>query len=108
MTANVLLHKTNRWSNVLHHWQVRLVTEFTLNPVQKVALDPRFPNLALVMTEAPLDDENIEHAFRNSPEEMDHLVVHIFPDVPGDMSESEIFELAAEELGIRTSEVRTT
>ncbi len=102
MTANFLVHKTKPWSEVLHHWQVRIITGFTLlhSVTPRVEFDSRFPTLALVVTEEPLEEEEIEHAFRNSPEEMEHLALHIFPELPEGVPMNRIFDAASEVLGI--------
>lgn len=102
MTANVIVQKKRPWSEIPHYWQVRLAVEpsLDLDGTLRFAFDPRFPSLALVVTEDALESSTLEEAFQVTPELMEDLALHIFPDLQGDMTDDEIFELASSKLGI--------
>ncbi len=102
MTANIIVHGTKPWIEIPHYWQVRLVADPSIDyDVElRFAFDDRFPHLALIATQDALETENLEHAFCVSPELMKDLSLHVFRDLPSDMTDNQILELASGVLGI--------
>lgn len=102
MTANIIVHSAKPRTEIPHYWQVRLVADPSIDyDVElRFAFDDRFPHLALIVTKDALETENLEHAFCVSPELMKDLSLHVFPDLPGDMTDDKIFEVVSGTLGI--------
>ncbi len=93
-TLTVLKHKTKEWKNVLHHWQVRSLEDLQWAK-GKIFLNDQYPDLAIICADYQIDDEQLENWFANSPEELDNIVVHYFPNVPKGVPEEKMFSVAS-------------
>jgi hypothetical protein len=94
-TLTVLKHKTKEWKNVLHHWQVRSLDD--LQWAQgKIFLSDQYPNIAIICADWKIEDKQVENWFANSPDELDNIVIHYFPDVPKEVPKESMFSVTSE------------
>lgn len=94
-TLTVLNHKTKEWKNVLHHWQVRAL-EGLQWAQGKIFLSDQHPTLAIICADWKIEDEDLENWFANSPDELDNIVIHYFPEVPKEVGEEKMFAVVSE------------
>lgn len=86
----VLKHKTKKWDDVNHSWQVR-----SLDTLQMLAgtilLNPEYPNLAIISADCAVEDFQLEDWFSLASAELDNVTVHVFPNVEPGIPEEKIF-----------------
>lgn len=97
MFASFLIHSTTPWKENRSRWEVRAL-QFLMTYKGEIHLDERYPTIALIWAEAPVDEDELEHMFRLSPAE--DFSVFIFSDVPADYPPAKLFDEVAAKKGI--------
>lgn len=93
MFASFLIHNRTPWKTNTSRWDLRTI-EFLYFYKGKIHLDERYPKLALILAEAPVDEAVLEHMFRLSPTE--DFSVFVFSEVAADYPIATLFdEMAA-------------
>ncbi len=101
MFANFLIHKTTPWKDNTSRWDVRAL-QFLINNNGATHFDDRYPRLALILADAEVEEEDLEHMFRLSPQE--DFSVLILSEVAPDYPANKLFDQVAKRVAIKELE----
>ncbi|MEI8062388.1 MAG: hypothetical protein WCG97_03805 [bacterium] len=100
MKATALVHKSKKWTEILHTWQTRTL-DFFMSTNGRLVFSEVFPSLVIILADDHPGIFDIEDWFSCQPEEIGELERHVFPSDTGGLPDAEIICRIAVSLGLR-------